>query len=250
MAGLTPAIIFLDMGMMDTAPSVYRIDRLELCFKPKPWAFAQERRAEIEAFFAALKREKPAVWNGRVLLLYRQALSDGALRGDYLETDYASFAAWHRCGRPPAGVRDCFGAAAVLSADGAFLLGVMGAHTFNAGQIYFPCGTPDPADIAGGKVDLDFSIRRELKEETGFDATEFTPEPGWTIVVDGALIAAIKVLRSGENAEALRRRALEKLARDAQPEFSGIRIVRGAADLDPAMPRYVVAFLKDRWRGA
>ena len=235
---------------MDKEPSVYRIDRLELCFKPKPWAFAEGRRAEIEAFFAALQREKPAVWNGRVLLLYRQVLSDGVLRGDYLETDYASFAAWHRWGRPPAGVHDCFGAAAILSADGAFLLGVMGAHTFNAGAVYFPCGTPDPSDIIGGKVDLDFSVRRELKEETGFDAAELSAEPGWTVVIDGALIAAIEVLRSGEDAKALRQRALAKLACEAQPEFSDIRIVRGPADLDPAMPRFVAAFLKERWRAA
>ena len=104
-------------------------------------------------------------------------------------------------GRPPAGVHDCFGAGAIVAADGALLLGVMGAHTFNAGQIYFPCGTPDPDDIVDGKVDLDLSVRRELKEETGLDVAEFTAEPGWTMVVDGPLIAQIKVLRSDERAD-------------------------------------------------
>ena len=103
------------------------------------------------------------------MLLHHQIVEHGVLRGEYLETDYASFAAWQHWGRPPAGVRDCFGAAAILTADGAFLLGVMGPHTLNAGEIYFPCGTPDPADIIDGKVDLDLSIRRELKEETGLD---------------------------------------------------------------------------------
>src|SRR5271169_4172201 len=151
---------------MNRPPSVYHVDRLELRYEPKPWAFATGRRAEIDAFFADLQREKPDVWNGRVLLLHHQILKDGVLRGAYLEIDYASFAAWHHWGTPPAGVHDGFGAAAIVTADGAFLLGRMGAHTFNAGQIYFPCGTPDPDDIVNGKVDLDYSVRRELKEET------------------------------------------------------------------------------------
>src|SRR6185312_16939891 len=110
--------------------------------------------------------------NGRVLLMHRQVIERGVLRGDFLETDYASFIAWKHRGRPHAQVRDCFGAAAIVSSDGAFLLGVMGPHTFNAGKIYFPCGTPDPADIVGDKVDLELSVGRELKEETGLNITE------------------------------------------------------------------------------
>jgi 8-oxo-dGTP pyrophosphatase MutT (NUDIX family) len=216
---------------------------------PKPWAFAIERRAEIDAFFAEIQREKPAVWNGRVLLMHRHAVSGGVLRGEYLETDYAGFAAWRSWGSPPAAVHDCFSAAAIQSADGAFLLGLMAPHTFNAGQIYFPCGTPDPSDIVDGRVDLDYSVRRELKEETGLDAAEFTTEPGWTAVADGGLIAMIKILRSAESAEALRARILARLARERQPELSDIRIVRGPADFVPAMPNFVTAFLAQRFAG-
>ena len=142
---------------------------------------------------------------------------------------------------------DCFGAAAIVAADGAFLLGVMGAHTFNAGRSYFPCGTPDPDDIVAGQVDLDVSVRRELKEETGLDITEFAAEPGWTTVFDLPLIAHIKVLRSRDSAEALRARVLGHLARERQPELADIRIVRGPADFDPTMPRFVTTFLAQRF---
>jgi 8-oxo-dGTP pyrophosphatase MutT (NUDIX family) len=119
----------------------------------------------------------------------------------------------------------------------------MGPHTFHAGQIYFPCGTPDPDDIVAGKVDLGLSLRRELKEETGLAAGELAAEPGWTTVVDGALIMQVKVLRSGQNADALRARVLDYLARERQPELADIRIVRGPSDFDRAMPRFVTAFL-------
>ena len=231
------------------APSVFHLDRVELAVEPKTWAFAVARRAEIDEFFATLKRDKPSIWNGRVLLLYRQVVSGGIFRGGYLETDYASFAAWRHWGRPAAGVHDCFGAAAIASADGAFLLGRMGNHTFHAGQVYFPCGTPDPDDIVDGKVDLEWSVRRELKEETGLDADEFTVEPGWTTVVDGALIAQIKVLRSHRNADTLRARILDRLASERQPELSDIHIVRGPADFTADMPRFVTAFLAQKFSG-
>jgi 8-oxo-dGTP pyrophosphatase MutT (NUDIX family) len=229
--------------------AIFPVERLELSLAPQPWPFAVAKRTEIDDFFIALRRDKPDLWNGRVLLLHRRRLRDGVFGGDFLQTDYAGFAAWRAWGSPPAGVFDCFGAAAVKTRDGGFLLGRMGAHTFNAGRIYFPCGTPDPDDIVDGKVDLDFSLRRELKEETGLDAATLDAEPGWTMVADGALIVLIKLMRSNEDAETLRARVLAHLARERQPELAGIHIVRGPADFDTAMPRYVTAFLTRQFGG-
>jgi 8-oxo-dGTP pyrophosphatase MutT (NUDIX family) len=223
--------------------SVFRVEQLELTFNPKPWAFSIERRAEIDAYFAQLQRDRPSIWNGRILLMHHQFVRDGLFFGEYLETDYASFSAWRAWGQPRAGVSDCFGAAAIVAADGACLLGVMGSHTFNAGQMYFPCGVPDPDDIKNGKVDLDFSVRREVREETGLDSRDVMAEPGWIAVVDGSLVALIKLLRTSEPAQALRARMLTHLAREKQPELSDITIVRCAGDFTPAMPRFVTAFL-------
>lgn len=232
---------------MSGQPSVIHIDRLELSFAPQPWPYAAEKRGAIDEFFAALQRKVPAVWNGRVLVLHSQSLADGVFRGAYLETDYASFAAWRAWGRPPAGVHDCFGATAIVTADGAVLLGVMGEHTAQAGRVYFPCGTPDANDIVDGRVELDLSAQRELKEETGLDAAEFAADPGWTAVFDGSLIMQVKVLRSGEGAEALRARILAFLARQRQPELADIRIVRGVGDFTDAMPRFVTAVLEQHF---
>lgn len=230
----------------DVSP-VFHVDRLELNFAPKPWAFAEERRAEIDALFATMQHDKPELYNGRVLLMYRHTIVDGVIRGDYLETDYASFTAWTRWGWPEAGVRDCFSAAAIVCTDGAWLAGVMAPHTFNAGHIYFPCGTPDLSDIVDGKVDLDLSVRRELKEETGLDLAEFSAEPGWNAMAGGSMIVLIKVLRAAQDAETLRRRILDTLARQRQPELADIRIVRGPSDFDPMMRQFVRAFLAHRF---
>ena len=229
---------------MKKAPTLFAVERLDLTFAPKPWAYADAQRAEIDAYFAELQRERPAIWNGRVLLLHHQVVSGGVFRGQYLETDYASFIAWRHWGSPPAGVHDCFGAAAVVAADGGVLLGVMGAHTANAGAVYFPAGTPDPSDVVDGKVDLAASVARELTEETGCGIGEFAAEPGWTTVVEGGLIVQVKVLRSTESAEALRARMLAHLAKDKEPELADIRIVRAPRDFTAAMPDFVTAFLE------
>lgn len=241
---------FLASIAVMSEPTIFAVDRLDLRFTPKPWAFADEKRAAIDALFAALKKDKPALWNGRVLLLHHQAVRGGVFTGEFLETDYASFAAWRTWGRPPAGVRDCFGAAAIVASDGGVLLGVMGAHTYNAGHIYFFSGTPDPDDIVGGRVDLEESVRRELKEETGLNAGDFVAEPGWVTVVDGTWVMQVKVLRARQDAVPLRARILDFLRGEREPELADIRIVRGPADFDTAMPRFVTAFLSRHFGGS
>jgi 8-oxo-dGTP pyrophosphatase MutT (NUDIX family) len=227
--------------------TVTHVDRLDLRFEPELWPYADQRRAEIGAHFAAAQRANPKLWNGRVLLMRRYEIAGGVLRGQLFEADYASLHAWLRWGLPAADAYDCFGLAAVRASDGAFLLARMAAHTANAGRIYFPCGSPDPSDIREGTVDIDHSIGRELAEETGLDAAEFTPEPGWIIVQEPARIVACRILRANEPGAALRERVEKHMAREAGGELAAVKLVHGPADIVPAMPDYVTVFLRHVW---
>jgi 8-oxo-dGTP pyrophosphatase MutT (NUDIX family) len=227
---------------------VVRIARLDLTFAPCAWPFAEAWRAAIDTHFAGLRRQKPALFNGRVLLMHRFAVSEDAFHGAYLETDYASFLAWRDWDFPDKTMHNCFGMGAVRSSDGAFLLGVMGSHTANAGKVYFPAGTPEPRDVVDGVVDMDGSVRRELAEETGLIADGMDAQPGWHVIFAGPRIALMKVLRTHETAESLRQRALNHLAGEAQPELAGVRMVCGPADIDPGMPSHVSAFLHHVWQ--
>jgi hypothetical protein len=136
---------------------------------------------------------------------------------------------------------------ALRAADGAFLVGVMARQTANAGLIYFPSGTPDPTDIVGDRVDLERSVMREVAEETGLTASDFTAQPGWIAVLAGPRIAQMKLLKSAMKAEALRKRILDHLAAEREPELSDIRIIRGPAHFDPMMPAFMTAFLSYIW---
>ena len=95
----------------------------------------------------------------------------------YLETDYASMLAWREW-ESDSGINNCFGMGALRGSDGGFVLGVMGAHTANAGRIYFPAGLPDPSDLDGTRVDLARNVMREVAEETGLAPEDFEAAPG------------------------------------------------------------------------
>jgi 8-oxo-dGTP pyrophosphatase MutT (NUDIX family) len=224
------------------------VARLDLRFEPAPWRFADERRDEIDAYFAKLRVERPEMWNGRVLLMCRGAIAGDVLTGAYLETDFASFIAWRDWGFPDKAMRNCFAMAALRSSDGAFLLGVMGSHTATAGQVYFAAGTPDPNDIAGDAVDLERGVMRELTEETGLDLADVEPRDGWHATPLGQRLALMKIVQAREDAETLRARITAFIAGEREPELAGVHVVRGVDDLHPQMPLYVAAYLADRLR--
>jgi hypothetical protein len=229
-----------------TETRIVPVDRLDLRFLPKPWDFAQQQREQIDAHFKVLQQTK-SLWNGRVLLLYEHVLENGVFRGAYLETDFASFIAWRDWDFPDKSMRNCFAPAALQGSDGGFILGVMGRQTANAGQIYFPCGTPDPGDIRDGQVDLDGSARRELFEETGIRNDELEIDAGWHAVFAGPRIAMIKPMRARETAEALRARIRKHIAQESKPELADAFLARRAADLNEMMPEFTAAYLIDRW---
>ncbi len=228
---------------------ITELDRVEITVERWQWEFAIRQRMEIDQHFARRQRERPTIWNGRVFLLNRYEISAGVLQGSSFETDYASFLAWYDWGFRDAGVFNVFAAAALRAADGAYLVGEMAQSTAAAGQIYFPSGTPDREDVgAEGALDLAGSVGRELLEETGLDIGALAAEPGWTLVRDSGFVALMKRLTACQNAAELRSRIMRHLASEAQPEFSDIRIVRGRADLDARMPRFVIAYLEAMWR--
>jgi 8-oxo-dGTP pyrophosphatase MutT (NUDIX family) len=226
------------------------VAELDFVLEPTHWPFAKTHAESIAAHWAELRKAKPALYNGRVLLMGRRELGqrdDGVLRltGTFFEADYADYVAWRAFGHPGERVDNCFSMAALRGADGAFLLGEMAPHTLNGGQIYFPAGTPDPHDVFDGKVDLDASARRELLEETGVNAAVAAISPGWTVIFAAQRIACIRLMTLPVDADAARMRIDAFLALDPQAEFSRMHIVRNPAEIDEERtPDFVAAYLR------
>ena len=229
---------------------VVPVDRLELAFETYFWPFADERRAHIDAHWDQLHRERPSMWNGHVLMMHRWAVEGHVFRGAHFACDFASMLAWRDWEFPDDNVKNGFASNAIRCPDGAFLVGVQGAHTANAGLAYFPAGMVDMSDVKGASVDLEANAWREIAEETGLGRADLMAEPGWTTVLLGPRIAHIKVLLARESAESLRERILAFMAREKEPELADIMIVRRPADCSDAVVPFVHAFLNATWSSA
>src|SRR5258706_507196 len=219
--------------------AIHRVTTPDLNVRPRPWPFADERRAEIEAHFAVKQREKPKIWNGRILLARDPVFAGDRFSACYFDADFASFLAWRDWGFPDKSVFNGFGMGALRCSDGAFVLGEMSQHTANAGRIYFPSGTPDLNDVRDDAVDMSGSVGREVEEETGLTPADYRAGAHWDCVVSGAVVAMIRILEVDSSGEALQARIEANLARQSQPEFSAIHLVRAASDLTSAMPLFV-----------
>lgn len=232
-----------------TLPLIHRVATLELEVKPWSWPFAQARRADIDEHFKERQREKPTIWNGRVLLGRNPRFDGEHLTASYFEIDFASFLAWRDWGFPNRDVFNGFGVGALRCADGAFVLGEMAERTVNAGRIYFPSGTPDLDDISAGRLDMAGSVERETEEETGLTPADYRPGPHWDCVVTGTAIAMIRTLYLDLSGEAARERIEASLSLQTDPELSAIHLVRGRSDLKESMPRFVTAFIESQLEG-
>lgn len=213
-------------------PTVQPVAGFDMTLGGAHWPFLDTHADGIARHWAARSAANPALFDGRVLIAREAEVNADVVRGGFVEAPFSALLYWRHLGFPLAGAFNCFGAAAVRSRDGAVLLGVMAPDTANAGRLYFPCGTPDREDVAGTKVDIDGSLLRELKEETGLGADLVRPTAQHWLVRDGALACCARLVEVGLDADALARRVRGHLAAEASPELADVAMVRRVADLD------------------
>lgn len=143
-----------------------RLDSTELRLTDAPLDFAVRHADAIAAYWQNARSARPRLWNGPQFMFTDVRVDGDVLAGTGHRTDFSTFLYWRDRGRPRS-VTHITGTSLPVTADGALLVVRMAAHTANAGQLYFPAGSLDPADAVDGAVDIDANIRRELSEETG-----------------------------------------------------------------------------------
>lgn len=231
---------------MTSGISIRRVSRVEARCEPMTWEWAERNRDLIAANWKRRTADKPKMFNGRVLLLRDVEFGQDLCRNTYFETDYADFVAWIDSGYPDKTIANGFAMGALRGSDGAFVCGVMAAHTTNAGRVYFAAGTPDLSDLRpDGTVDLAASLTRELKEETGLQDSDYRVDDEWIIVQRWPVIGLLRMVTLPMTAEEGARLIRANIAREAEPELQDVRIVRGMEDIDAkTMPLFLQSFFE------
>ncbi len=213
-------------------PTVEPLAASALVFRDEPPAFVAAQRTMITDHWSRSVAAKPALFDGTVLIAEALTVDGGRLAATLRPIPFSAFLAWRDWGYPVTGLTHLSAAAAIVAADGAVLLGTMGAHTANAGRTHLVGGTPDLSDVAAdGTVDLVATAARELAEETGLS----TPAAGVEALVvrDHPRAVVVAVHRFSAGGDELAGRIRSFLAEDPEPELADVVVVRSLADLDP-----------------
>jgi len=218
---------------------VYPILSLDLKLTADRWDFALAERERIEAHWRTLIAANPGLWNGDVLMCAKAEITETSLTARFIRADFAGLAAWRDWGWRMTEALNCFGSAAVLSAEGALLYGRMASHTLNAGRVYPPGGSLEPADVqADGSVDVRGSIARELAEETGLDANEAEQGGYLAIFDDHRRLAIAQLLRFPQSSAHLAQQVRDYIAAERKPELAGVTMLTSRTQIDSSMPGF------------
>jgi 8-oxo-dGTP pyrophosphatase MutT (NUDIX family) len=228
--------------MSADGPRVMPVSGVSARLLPGAHPVAELERDAIASVWGRALAQKPAMFDGRVLLGESVRVADGRLEVTFRETGFSTLV-WLRTRPQERRVWNVFGAAVVTSSDGAALLGRMARHTANAGQLYFPCGTPDREDVRGETVDIEGAILRELEEETGLAPPLVVPTECAVAVFDGPLVGYLRRFDCALDADVMGRSVRDWLARDPHAELEDVVLARSRAELDPSSPPYVHAAL-------
>ena len=223
------------MSTDSTAANSHRVEHLKSCdlsIGDGRWAFAEKHAEAIDIHWAKRHAENPAMFDGTLFVLGESRNDHGRFCGTLMRTSFKRLIYWKDHDYPDPSVRDVFGSALITSLEGHVVLGRQAAGNLNAGLAYLPGGFIDERDVlVDGRVDLEASVSRELREETGLSPAELQRMPGFLATHAGALTSIAVPYRSPLTSHELCRRIHAHIATEAEPELVEAVVVRGPADL-------------------
>lgn len=204
---------------------VFPVSGVRLSIRPEDHPFAAAHRTAIAENWQQESAANPALFDGRMLLMSDLRLEGNVLVGEAHDTAYSAFLYWRRSPALQRGFH-VFGFPVLLTADGALVAVEMSPHTANAGQVYCPAGSLEPADLVDGIVDVDANMRREVREETGITLSPHQADPQLYAFRLERRVTLFRVFRLEETADAVAAAIYRHMETDHEQEISRPVLVR------------------------
>jgi 8-oxo-dGTP pyrophosphatase MutT (NUDIX family) len=194
-------------------------------------AIAENWQREIEA--------NPALFNGQMLLQKRVGLDADGLVSEGHVISYSTFLWWRKQTERRGGIH-VYAYPVLETSDGALVAIRMGAHTANAGTVYFACGSLEPEDVIDNCCDPDHNMRREVLEETGLDLRHAEADNGYHIAHYRRAVTLFRVFRFDLTGDQMVSRIERHMDVAEDKEIAGAVVIRSA---DPNANPYNVGML-------
>lgn len=227
---------------------VLAVDAVEVRLDPAPHPFELANEAAIAANWQREKRETPALFDGRVVLLASLAYRDRRLVGRCHGIRYSTFLYWRRL-RPVPSAEHTYAHAMLVSADNALVAIRMAATTANAGQVYFAAGSFEAEDFHDGLADVDGNMAREVLEETGLDISALPHGAGYHALSMQGGTVIFRRYHLPFNADEAAERIRAFVAREDDPEIEGPVIIRNGRDLPDGLKPHMKALVDWHFAG-
>ncbi|TPL01650.1 hypothetical protein FJ938_20400 [Mesorhizobium sp. B2-4-14] len=206
------------------------VDTIDVRLDPGPHPFARDNERAIAENWQREIAANPALFDGTVVLLSRLAWGDNRLVGRCHAVNYSTFMLWRKR-RENSGAEHAYAHAMLVAGDNALVAIRMGARTVSPGRVYFAAGSFEPLDFRDGRVDVDFNMIREVREETGLDLSNAERGKRYHALSTASGTVIFRRYHQTEPADEIARRISAFVATETDPEIEGPVIIRHAADL-------------------
>lgn len=214
----------------------------KLTFDPSPHPYEALHCVEIDANWRREIAANPALFDGRVMLFSSIVWRDDMLEATCHSGNFASFMHWRLTRTSPL-MRHMFAHAMLVAADGSLVAVRMGAHTANAGRVYFAAGSFDDDDLIGGEIDIDSNMRREVLEETGIDINGLRSDAVRHAFCSPAGTVIVRRYFLPWDHDEIARRVRAHIGRDEEPEIEDVVFICRGEPLPDNLAQYMPALI-------
>jgi len=216
------------------ANTVFAVRDHDLCVQDGEHPWFVENRPAIEDNWAREVAANPALFNGGMVFQRRLSFRDGRIEGRAHIAPFATFLHWRKQANRDGGFH-LFALPLIMSSDNALIAIRMAKTTANPGRVYCAAGSMDKSDVIDGRCDLDFNMRREVLEETGFDLDDAERDADAYGVQAFNTVTVFRRYRYAMTADEMLARIAAHVAADPEPEIDCALAIRNA---DPAAHDY------------